>query len=107
MAIITYDHERTVEEPEDGISLLDVSLRHGIPHTHVCGGRARCSTCRVIVLEHPEHLRPRTEAEDALAKRRGFDISVRLACQAKVAGDVTVRRLVIDDADQTMVDRET
>jgi len=34
-------------EAEPGQSLLDASLAAGITHTHVCGGRARCSTCRV------------------------------------------------------------
>jgi adenylate cyclase len=32
-------------------TLLQASLKNGILHTQVCGGSARWSTCRVIVLE--------------------------------------------------------
>ncbi|PJZ68934.1 guanylate cyclase [Leptospira perolatii] len=80
-------------------SLLQISLEHNIPHVHACGGNARCSTCRVLVLEGLSHLSPRNEQESLLAKRKGFPEEVRLACQSKVLGDVNVRRLVIDDSD--------
>ena len=32
-----------------GTSVLEASRLAGIPHAHVCGGRGRCSTCRVRV----------------------------------------------------------
>ena len=32
-----------------GPTLLEISRMQGIPHASVCGGRARCSTCRVGV----------------------------------------------------------
>ena len=32
-----------------GFSVLEASRLHGIPHLSLCGGRARCSTCRVRV----------------------------------------------------------
>ncbi|PWG74981.1 adenylate/guanylate cyclase domain-containing protein, partial [Enterococcus hirae] len=38
--------ELTLEAPE-GATLLDVAVEAGIPIAHLCGGRARCSTCRV------------------------------------------------------------
>jgi adenylate cyclase len=38
------DLELQADTPE---TVLQVSLRYGIPHTHVCGGNARCSTCRI------------------------------------------------------------
>ena len=107
MIRICYVNDRLVEEDEANQTLLEVSLKHGIPHTHVCGGRARCSTCRVVVLEHPEHLLPRTEAETRLARRKGFDDNVRLACQTGVGGDVTVRRLVVDETDVALVSQES
>jgi adenylate cyclase len=107
MAKITYHHECTVEEEDLSLSLLDVSLKHGIPHTHVCGGKARCSTCRVLVVDNPDHLRPRTDAERVLATRKGFDDSIRLACQAGLCGDVTIRRLVVDETDTELTINET
>ena len=106
MPKITYYHECTVEEEDLSLSLLEVSLKNGIPHTHVCGGKARCSTCRVLVVDHPESLKPRTEAERVLAVRKGFDDSIRLACQAGLCGDVTVRRLVVDETDTELTTQE-
>ncbi|MEG4212504.1 2Fe-2S iron-sulfur cluster-binding protein [Microcoleus sp. S13_B4] len=40
--------DRTIEIDDDDI-ILEASLRADIPHTHICGGSARCSTCRVLI----------------------------------------------------------
>src|SRR6266478_7539136 len=87
-------------------TLLHASVRAGIPHTHACGGNARCSTCRVIVLDGVENCAPRTEAENVIARLLQFDAHVRLACQTRVAGPVTVRRLVLDEQDLALVKEE-
>ena len=99
MAEICYQNETKIDEEDLSLSILDMSLKHGIPHMHVCGGRARCSTCRVAVVEHEEHLLPRNEAEADLAARKGLDPNIRLACQTRVRGDVALRRLVMDATD--------
>ena len=105
MPRITYSNERVVEA-DAATSILDVSLQSGIPHTHACGGNARCSTCRVLVIEGLEYCSPRNEKETVLAERRCFSPTVRLACQTTVSGDVTLRRLVLDDEDELLVDQE-
>ena len=87
---------------EPGQTILEASLAAGIPHTHACGGHARCSTCRVMVLEGLQRCSPRTAAEEKLARHLGFDCSVRLACQTRVVGNVSVRRLVLDCEDETL-----
>src|SRR5262249_42947354 len=79
-----------------------VSRRHGIPHVSECGGHARCSTCRVLVLDGLDRLTPRTPAEAALAANRGLEPEVRLACQAHPLGAVTVRPLVLHTQDLQM-----
>ncbi|HMY47384.1 MAG TPA: 2Fe-2S iron-sulfur cluster-binding protein, partial [Leptospiraceae bacterium] len=76
---ITYTNDCTVEETDSSLSLLQISLKHEIPHTHVCGGNARCSTCRILVLKGAENLEPRNEAETALALRKGFTDDIRVA----------------------------
>ena len=48
MVTISYPN-RQVRVPK-GMSVLEASLRFKIPHASVCGGRARCSTCRVRVV---------------------------------------------------------
>ena len=80
-------------------TILEVTLRAGIPHTHVCGGRARCSTCRVYVIDGVENLEPRNEKERALSETLKLPDDIRLACQTRITGDIAVRRAVVDDLD--------
>jgi len=91
--------DRTIEIDDDDI-ILEASLRAGIPHTHVCGGSARCSTCRVLIVEGLEFCSPRTSPEEDLAKKLRLEPEIRLACQTQVAGGkVILRRLAIDSED--------
>jgi adenylate cyclase len=93
------DH-KTIEGAE-GETLLQTALRAKIPHTNVCGGFARCSTCRVSVIEGQEHCSPRTPEEQVVADMLHFPDTVRLACQTIPTGTVKVRRLVeeLEDVD--------
>lgn len=91
---------------EESDTILKTSLKHDIPHTHVCGGNARCSTCRVLVLDGLEYCPPRNPREQAIADRLHFDSVVRLACQTAPTGDVTVRRLVIDREDISLAEEQ-
>jgi len=86
-------------EAESGKTLLETALAAGIPHTHECGGNARCSTCRVAVLSGGAFLSPRDSAELKLQQRFGFGDDIRLACQTRVNGPVKVRRLIVDSLD--------
>ena len=43
---LDYGNKRIVSQPT-GLSVLEMSRIAGIPHASVCGGRGRCSTCRV------------------------------------------------------------
>ena len=96
---------QTIEIGSD-TTLLRASLDHGIAHTHVCGGNAKCSTCRVLVIEGLGHCCRRNEREARLAGDRKFGADIRLACQTTVSGDVTLRRLVLDAEDIVLVDAE-
>ena len=49
MINLSYGNGRTVRVPK-GLSVLEASLRNNVPHASVCGGRARCSTCRIRVI---------------------------------------------------------
>ncbi len=101
-ACIRHLPDNFVVEAAPGRTILEASLAAGIPHTHACGGHARCSTCRVMVVEGLKRCSPRSAAEEKLARHLGFDCSVRLACQTRVAGDVSVRRLVLDCEDEAL-----
>jgi class 3 adenylate cyclase/hemoglobin-like flavoprotein len=108
MLTITYNEppQNVVVTSSENRTLLDISLEHDIPHYHECGGQARCSTCRVLVLEGLEHLSDRTEREVLIAQRKHWPASIRLACQARALGNLTVKRLVVDDEDVNMVHQE-
>jgi adenylate cyclase len=92
-------------EASDLESVLSASLRAGIPHTNECRGNARCSTCRVLVLNGLEFCSPRNEKEQALADQLHFGERVRLACQTTITGDVTLRRLILDTKDAGLTDQ--
>ncbi|MGH6925431.1 MAG: adenylate/guanylate cyclase domain-containing protein [Propylenella sp.] len=77
-----------------GPTLLEISRSHGIPHTSVCGGRARCSTCRVRIEDGAESQPPPSARESATLARIQAPPGVRLACQLRPRGDLKVVRLV-------------
>src|ERR1041385_3942818 len=68
-----------------GLSVLEASLRFNIPHASVCGGRARCSTCRVRVVSGRESLPPPSPREAFVLQRVGVaeNPAIRLACQLR------------------------
>ncbi|HMA08734.1 MAG TPA: adenylate/guanylate cyclase domain-containing protein, partial [Ramlibacter sp.] len=77
-----------------GYSVLEASRLHGIPHLSLCGGRARCSTCRVRVEGPPESLPAAEEAERRTLTRIAAPPDTRLACQLRPASDITVTPLL-------------
>ena len=77
-----------------GTSILDASRLGGVPHAEVCGGRGRCSTCRVRVTLGADNLPPPSEAERKVLERIAAAPNVRLACQTRPKGDVTVMPLL-------------
>jgi len=92
-------------QAERGQSLLEASLASGIRHYNICGGRARCSTCRVRVVDNPEGLSPRSVLEEMMAAQLHWGDEIRLACQARVTGPAVVERLVLDDLEAELASR--
>jgi adenylate cyclase len=77
-----------------GPTLLEISRAHRVPHLSVCGGKARCSTCRVRIVERGEMLAPPSEAEQRLLRRIDAPPDVRLACQLRPNGPLMVALLL-------------
>ena len=90
---ITYPDGRIVRAPA-GMSVLDASRLARVPHASVCGGRGRCSTCRIRIMSGLEQQAPPGAAERAVLARVGADRHTRLACQLKPDGDITIVPLV-------------
>ncbi len=83
-------------------NLLQTAIEAGVGMAHLCGGRARCSTCRVRIVEGLDALSDRTDAERAMADRLEFPDEIRLACQTETRGSVRLWRLVLDKIDVEM-----
>ena len=90
---VTYPDGRRVMLAR-GASILEASRTAGIPHTALCGGRGRCSTCRVRVGQGLSRLPPPAEGEAGVLARIGAAPNVRLACQTRPTSDVSVMPLV-------------
>jgi len=84
--------DRTVQVPH-GWSVLEASRSHGIAHVSICGGRARCSTCRVRVAGPAGHIGEPGRDEQRTLERVRAPGDVRLACQLRPHGDIEVTPL--------------
>ncbi|PPQ16861.1 adenylate/guanylate cyclase domain-containing protein [Bradyrhizobium sp. AC87j1] len=93
MIALSYGNGRTVRVPK-GLSVLEASLRHNLPHASVCGGRARCSTCRIRVIGDHGVLPEPSQREAFVLTRVGTnDPSIRLACQLRPTSDLSFFQL--------------
>ncbi len=91
---VTYNNQITRTVPA-GMTLLEISRVARVPHASMCGGKARCSTCRVQVLHGMEALLPPGEEELRALKRAGITSPhIRLACQVRPRSDLSVITLV-------------
>ena len=77
-----------------GTSVLEASRLAGVPHASICGGRGRCSTCRVQVRGPPGSVPPPRDEEQRVLNRIRAIGSVRLACQLRPTGAVEVAPLL-------------
>ncbi|MEP7208213.1 MAG: adenylate/guanylate cyclase domain-containing protein [Casimicrobiaceae bacterium] len=81
-----------------GQSLLEALRDAGVPHASVCGGRARCTTCRVRLGPGYASLPAPNAAELLALQRIHAEPNVRLACQLRPDRDVRVTPLLPADA---------
>ncbi|TYO62579.1 adenylate/guanylate cyclase domain-containing protein [Bradyrhizobium hipponense] len=93
MIALSYGNGKTVRVPK-GLSVLEASLRHSVPHASVCGGRARCSTCRIrIIGDHAALPEPSQREAFVLTRVGTTDPSIRLACQLRPTSDLSFFQL--------------
>ena len=81
-----------------GQTLLEALRVARVPHASVCGGRARCTTCRVRVGDGIAQLDPPGEEEARALERIGAAANVRLACQLRPRAALAVTALLAPDA---------
>src|SRR6204780_885473 len=98
MISLSYGNGRTLRVPK-GLSVLEASLRYNVPHASICGGRARCSTCRIRVIGDCDALPEPSQREAFVLDRVGAgDPSIRLACQLRPTGDLSFFQLFMPHA---------
>ena len=90
---ISYPDGREVQVPR-GFSVLEASRFAGIPHASVCGGRGRCSTCRIRIGTGLAQLPPPSAGEQRVLQRVGAPPAVRLACQLRPPVNISVMPLL-------------
>jgi 2Fe-2S ferredoxin len=84
-------------DAEEGQTIMDAAHRHGLYWPTTCGGEGICTTCACTVEQGIDSLEPMGRGErNTLAEERGPAVlasgRIRLACQARVHGDVTVTK---------------
>ena len=101
MKVLFENQREILIDPEK--TILEMAKEHSVDIVHMCGGKARCSTCRVLVISGQGL--PRTIEEQLLADRMNLPNNVRLSCQMRVEESVEVRRIVRDDLDRRLLNQ--
>lgn len=81
-----------------GATVLETLRENGIAHASVCGGRARCTTCRILVTAGLDRLPAPSGLEAKALARIGATPNMRLACQIRPTSGLTVMPLLAADA---------
>jgi adenylate cyclase len=107
MIRLTYP-DRAIRVPK-GLTVLEASYRHRVPHANVCGGKGRCSTCRIRIVSDRSGL-PEPSAREAFVLERvgaSGDPAVRLACQLRPYRDITIVPLLPPQVSTSFVHGKT
>ncbi len=98
LVVIFYPAGAQVRVPR-GLTVLDASHLGRIAHASVCGGRGRCSTCRVHIVWAAGELAPPAPHEAELLRNIGADSAeTRLACQLRATGNMQIVPLIPPNA---------
>ena len=90
---ITYPHGKTIKVAS-GTTILEASRIAKIPHQSVCGGKGRCTTCRVRIVSSDGALPAPNAHELKAIERVGIDEDMRLACQLRPTKSISVAPLL-------------
>ncbi|SDP55176.1 ASKHA domain-containing protein [Desulforhopalus singaporensis] len=95
VTFLPHDRKITVAEGE---SLIRAALQAGVHINASCGGEGVCGKCRVHVEQGLVQ-----DGKSERIKQEELDSGVRLACRAKVTGDVVVRVPVESSVDKSVM----
>ncbi len=94
MVKITIENLGQKEVLADDLSapVLTILHRNRIDWLYSCGGKGRCTSCRMIVVDGMANLSSLTTAEVNYREMGGLGLNERLACQCRAVGDIIIRR---------------
>lgn len=83
----------TLENLEDGQTLLEICLKNDIELHHNCGGVCACTTCHLYIEEGMEHIDEITDKEeDFIDRAMNPRLNSRLGCQSLLLeGEGTIK----------------
>lgn len=94
MVAVHFEGEPVVHN-RAGMTVLEISRMNDIGHASLCGGKGRCGTCQVRVLDGAGHLTSMTDIERTKLRQIGAQDDIRLACQARVqGGDIRLQHVL-------------
>jgi len=83
-------------EVEADETVFVAARRQGYRWPTICGGKATCTACHMLVLDGAEHLSPPARRESERLEMLGRIVDSRgpwrLACQTSISGDVEVEK---------------
>ena len=92
MAVIVIKNleEKTLEVQDFSKTILQHVQENAIDWMHACGGKGRCTTCKVVVVAGSGNLESKTRAELQYERQGLLRDQERLACQVRTRGDITI-----------------
>ena len=84
------DHKTISSEVSSG-AVLHVLHTQGVDWMHACGGKGRCTTCKMIVIDGMENLSALSPFEIRCRELKALKDNERLACQCTLQHELTIR----------------
>lgn len=84
-------NNKSVGSQDSSKTVLKIFQENLIDWMHACGGKGRCTSCKMIVKEGAENLSPPSPFEEKMRKAGRLAGNERLACQCSTAGDLLVQ----------------
>ena len=83
--------DKRIRIEEVGRTLLGTILMASVDMMHSCGGKGRCTTCKVIVEKGGDSLSPLSAFEKKCLELGHIRVDERLACQVEMMDSLTIR----------------
>lgn len=84
-------HNKEIFITNEDINLLGAIHENKIDWMHACGGKGRCTTCKVQVLDGMDKFSAESPAELKYREMKRLKADERLSCQCYIKGDVIVK----------------